>query len=272
MSSSTRRSPRDIQVASQTRAQSTPDPSQEWRLTPAIGSPRVSNVPALRLRPSDKPLSPLSRRNRHLLRQGIAHVLERERQRFLATDDSFVVWHAIALCRRFSMAIPDWVWAEVDKVGCRFVDALQIQVGTWSRDVAAVFGVTRKGARGPQDPFERWWRYAEDELLAMRVRMFVDGGGLNETNATSLVAEQQGVSRSTVRRADSCFHDLVRSVDLVEMRMLLLFFDQVGGIPNAWDPVAAIDSLAGILRVGRLAGWLKPSPGSSPPGLPPLSR
>jgi len=123
----------------------------------------------------------------------LARLLEECRLMFEHTGDPLDLKDAYRLCRDEDVPLRPWMWAAFDV----FFDRLDDE---------------ECAASGRDGPFARHGRACRDYCLAELVRVRVDVDGNNETNAIMLVADREGVARSTVRRAWKKFQAVVRQL------------------------------------------------------------
>jgi hypothetical protein len=171
---------------------------------------------------------------------------ETMRLEFEATKDPRVLWSAYQQCRLIQRVggdapVPEWVFAEFDAIALRL--AAQCERGRftgtaerrhWTRAVAEIFGFHAPIMGGPTDPFKR--SKSDNIWLAERVRVLVDGDGLNQTDACYLVSNKYGVAEATVRRAWKQFAVVARSEDIDSQRYRNDHDDKIafsGEIPNS---------------------------------------
>jgi hypothetical protein len=151
-------------------------------------------------------------------------VLDGYRLEFQSTQDPLAMWAAYHLCRLAALPIPEWIMAELHQTAKRLLEVAssrtlpsQVKQRHWTRDVAQAVGfrVTKSG--GPSDPFTVK-NAPTGEYLATRMRIFVDGEGLNQTDACYLIAKELDISEATVRRAWRRLAQAVRVADLDSQR------------------------------------------------------
>lgn len=164
-------------------------------------------------------------------RQSLDRRFEELRLEFEAGQSPSTFWAAVRLAFliREHLPMPEWVWKELDAIAGRlhsarwssYDDQMNLDPGAaedWQRKVLTAFGFHWSEAGGASNPFKADDRRIGFVHLAERVRLLIDGEGLNQTNAVMLVAQQQGASEATVLRAWKAFAAATRVASVEDLK------------------------------------------------------
>jgi hypothetical protein len=155
------------------------------------------------------------------------HDIENMRLQYEASQDQWLLWVAYRACREGGLSIPEWILSVFDQISDRLSFSFLRRDPTWRAEIEAnrglsippddrqwqtviadVFGFKPSTMGGQSDPFRLWEKAFRDCGLAASVRDLVNDGH-NVTDACYLVATDNGVSHSSVKRAWSQWREAV---------------------------------------------------------------
>lgn len=149
---------------------------------------------------------------------------ERLHLEFERTRNPLIVWRAYRMARGFRqgaadvpLAVPEWILKAFDEIAgglLRIGGSASTSDCDWQSSVVRSLGFQASPRGGPSNPFQADARSRDWYQFAVHMRVLIDGDGQQETYAAEQVAEQRGVSATTVRRAWKEYAAVVRNEDL----------------------------------------------------------
>ncbi len=130
-------------------------------------------------------------------------LVARYRCEYENTDNPLAVWFAYAECRQVNLDIPEWIFRYLDRVAGNFwhlcPGAKNPVPDKPSPAIAEALEMKGAGKSGPGNVFKAFQNVRHLAMAHDLIRLILSGH--KETVAADQVAEQRGVSRSTILRA-----------------------------------------------------------------------